>query len=185
MSHKGFDRKLSAGVFTLAEASRRTVGTTCCIGTDPVYPRQERWRPCQRCGGPWVLCVDIAFLMSEAVSRRNQLWMVPQPFRTALGSIDAHLIFALNGNITRGCVFFCFWLLVSRKERFQRMSSAERAPRSANMLRDLDALTRATAENEAKRFLVRSFAQKVSRAIMPFPRSRFLVPIPRFEQHSL
>ena len=185
MSHKGFDRKLSAGVFTLAEASRRTVGTTCGIGTDPVYPRQERWRPCQRCGGAWVLCIDIAFLMSETVSRRNQLWMVPQPFRTALGSIDAHLIFALNGTITRGCVFFYLWLLVSRKELFQRMSSAELAPRSTNMLRDLDALTRATVENETKRILVRSFAQKVSRAIMPFPRSRFLVPIPHLEQHSL
>ncbi|MDE0201190.1 MAG: hypothetical protein OXK73_01990 [Rhodospirillaceae bacterium] len=115
--------------------------------------------------------------------------MALQPFRTALGSIDAHLIFALNGNITRGCVFFCFWLLVSRKERFQRMSAVELAPRSTNMLRDLDALTQTTTEttteNEAKRLLVRSFAQKVSRAIMPFPRSRFLVPIPHLEQHSL
>jgi hypothetical protein len=112
-----------------------------------------------RYDGKWVLRANTELDTAEVALQYKQLTMVEQWFRSSKSLLQTRLIYHRCDETIRGHVFCSFLALVLRQELQSRLEGRGYKLEWADVIADLERLQAVEAEQEGKRFLLRSEVQ--------------------------
>ena len=145
---------------------------------------QDRVDEDARYDGLYVLRTNTRLNPLNVMLRYRELLLVEQLFRTTKALLATRPIYHQTDTAIRGHVFCSFLALVLRKDLEERLTAARLKPEWRELLSDLDRLQEVEAEQDGKRFILRTpvtgVAGKVFQAvgIMLPPNIREADPIP-------
>ena len=97
-----------------------------------------------------------AFEASRSNYQRHHEWDIEQVFRTEKALLATRPIYHQTDEAIRGHVFCSFLALVLRKDLEERLAAAGLKPEWRELLADLDRLQEIEAEQDGKRFILRT-----------------------------
>jgi len=109
-----------------------------------------------RYDGLYVLRTNTQLPPLEAMLRYRDLLVVEQVFRTEKALLATRPIYHQTDEAIRGHVFCSFLALVLRKHLEERLQAARKKPEWRELLADLDRLQEIQAEQDGKRFILRT-----------------------------
>jgi hypothetical protein len=109
-----------------------------------------------RYDGLYVLRTNTQLPLLEAMLRYRDLLVVEQVFRTEKALLATRPIYHQTDEAIRGHVFCSFLALVLRKHLEERLQAARIKPEWRELLADLDRLQEIQAEQDGKRFILRT-----------------------------
>jgi hypothetical protein len=109
-----------------------------------------------RYDGLYVLRTNTRLPPLQVMLRYRDLLVVEQMFRTAKDLLETRPIYHQTDEAIRGHVFCSFLALVLRKELEDRLARARLKPEWRELLADLDRLQEIEAEQDGKRFVLRT-----------------------------
>ena len=109
-----------------------------------------------RYDGLYVLRTNTQLHPLKAMLRYRDLLIVEQVFRTEKTLLATRPIYHQTDEAIRGHVFCSFLALVLRKDREERLATARLKPEWRELLTDLDRLQEIDAEQDGKRFVLRT-----------------------------
>lgn len=112
-----------------------------------------------RYDGKWVLRTRNELEAADVALQYKKLWMVEQLFRTGKSLLRTRPIYHRRDETIRGHVFCSFLALVLRQELQARLEERGYGLEWADVIHDLERLQMVEAEQDGKRFLLRSEVQ--------------------------
>jgi transposase len=109
-----------------------------------------------RYDGLYVLRTNTKLDPLQAMLRYRELLVVERLFRTTKDLLATRPIYHQTDAAIRGHVFCSFLALILRKELEDRLSAAKLKPEWNQLLADLDRLQEVEAEQDGKRFILRT-----------------------------
>jgi transposase len=113
-----------------------------------------------RYDGKWVLRTNTELPAAEVALQFKRLWMVEHWFRSCKSLLETRPIYHRCDATIRGHVFCSFLALVLRQELQARLEARSWEVEWAEVIRDVEQLQEVEVEQEGKRFLLRSEAQR-------------------------
>jgi transposase len=113
-----------------------------------------------RYDGKWVLRTNTDLDSAEVALQYKRLWMVEQWFRSCKSLLQTRPIFHRRDETIRGHVFCSFLALVLRQALQSRLEENGHEFEWADVIQDLDRLQVVEVEQDEKRFLLRSEAER-------------------------
>jgi transposase len=113
-----------------------------------------------RYDGKWVLRTNTDLDTAEVALQYKRLWMVEHWFRSCKSLLQTRPIYHKCDETIRGHVFCSFLALVLRQELQARLAERGHEFEWADVVEDLDRLQVVEVDQEGKRFLLRSEAQR-------------------------
>ena len=117
---------------------------------------EERVAEDARYDGLYILRTNTRLHPLNVMLRYRDLLVVEQLFRTEKSLLATRPIFHQTDDAIRGHVFCSFLALVLRKELEERLTAARLKPEWRELLADLDRLQEIEAEQDGKRFILRT-----------------------------
>jgi transposase len=113
-----------------------------------------------RYDGKWVLRTNTELPADDVALQYKRLWLVEHWFRSCKSLLETRPIYHKCDATIRGHVFCSFLALVLRRELQSRLEARGWALEWADVIRDVDQLQEVEVEQDEKRFLLRSEAQR-------------------------
>jgi hypothetical protein len=113
-----------------------------------------------RYDGKWVLRTNTELDSAEVALQYKRLWMVEHWFRSCKSLLQTRPIYHKCDETIRGHVFCSFLALVLRQALQSRLEERGHVFEWADVIQDLDRLQMVEVEQDGKRFLLRSEAQR-------------------------
>lgn len=155
----GLREQLRSGVKSLI--GNRGYRRYVCNPEEANFEVDEAKIACEaRYDGKWVLRTNTELPAGDVALQYKRLWLVEHWFRSCKSLLETRPIYHKCDATIRGHVFCSFLALVLRQELQSRLEARGWALEWADVIRDVDQLQEVEVEQDEKRFLLRSEAQR-------------------------